>query len=85
MIQREPLGRKKEIMREMLKTDGISTRQLARITGVSANLVWRASREGFNNHERSGMGFQGNDFASQRTFDFQFQVRDFYATVRWSD
>jgi len=45
MIQNEPLGRKKELIREMLKIEGISTRQLARITGVSANLVWRASKE----------------------------------------
>jgi len=47
MIRNEPFDKKKEI----LKIEGISTKQLARITGVSANLVCRVSREGGYNHE----------------------------------
>jgi REP element-mobilizing transposase RayT len=51
MIRNEPIEKKEEILKEILRIEGISTRQLARITGVSANLVWRVSKEGGNNHE----------------------------------
>jgi len=41
MIRNETQEKKEEILREILKIEGISTRQLARITGVSANLIWK--------------------------------------------
>jgi putative transposase len=41
MIQNEPKERMKEMLKEILKIDGISTRQLARVTGISKNTIWR--------------------------------------------
>ena len=40
-VQEEPRANMEKILREMLKTDGVSTRQLSRVTGVSANIIWR--------------------------------------------
>ncbi len=44
MIRNEPQDKKEERLKEILKIEGISTRQLARITGVLANFVWRVSK-----------------------------------------
>jgi len=44
MIRNESQEKQEEILREILKIEGISTRQLARITGVSANLIWKMGR-----------------------------------------
>ena len=41
MIQNEPREKMEELLRKMLKTDGLSTRQLSRVTGVSTNIIWR--------------------------------------------
>jgi hypothetical protein len=41
MIQNEPRDKKQELLRKILKIEGVSTRQLARITGISANIIWR--------------------------------------------
>ncbi|WP_278335756.1 winged helix-turn-helix transcriptional regulator [Proteiniborus sp. DW1] len=41
MIQNKSKEEKERILRELLKIKGVSTRQLARATGVSPNLIWR--------------------------------------------
>jgi len=41
MIQNEPRDKMQELLRKILKIEGVSTRQLARITGISANIIWR--------------------------------------------
>lgn len=41
MIQNESREKMRGIIKEILKIDGVSTRQLARVTGVSANIIWR--------------------------------------------
>ncbi|MEL7567512.1 MAG: transposase [Dehalobacterium sp.] len=40
MIQNEPKETKKKILKEILKIEGVSTRQLARVTGISPNVIW---------------------------------------------
>jgi len=40
-IINEPKDTKKNILRRALDIEGISTRQLARITGVSPNVIWK--------------------------------------------
>lgn len=40
-IQNQPRGKKHDILRELLKIDGVSTRQLARVTGVPPHVIWR--------------------------------------------
>jgi REP element-mobilizing transposase RayT len=41
MIQNEPRDTMKKILKEILEIKGVSTRQLARVTGVSTNIIWR--------------------------------------------
>jgi len=41
MIQSEPRTKIEQILREVLKIDGVSTRQLSRVTGISVNIIWR--------------------------------------------
>ena len=43
MIQNEPRERVVEICREALKIEGVPTRQLSRVTGVSTNIIWHLS------------------------------------------
>jgi len=40
MIQNEPKKARNDLLREALRIDGISTRQLSRVTGISANIIW---------------------------------------------
>jgi len=40
MIQNEPRENMERILRDILKIDGVSTRQLSRVTGVSVNIIW---------------------------------------------
>jgi len=40
-IQYEPRDRRDQILRDVMKTEGVSARQLSRVTGVSANTIWR--------------------------------------------
>ena len=40
MIQNEPRERKKQLLKKALTIEGVSTRQLARVTGVSVNIIW---------------------------------------------
>lgn len=40
-IQYQPRPRKLELLRELLKIQGVSTRQLARVTGVPPHVIWR--------------------------------------------
>jgi len=37
----EPREKMAAILREILKIDGVSTRQLVRVTGISAGIIWR--------------------------------------------
>ena len=41
MIQNEKREKIEHICKEILKIEGVSTRQLARVTGLSINLIWR--------------------------------------------
>jgi len=41
MVQYESKEVMKGILREILKMEGVSTRQLSRVTGISANIIWR--------------------------------------------
>ncbi len=41
MIQNEQRKKALRILREILKQDGVSTRQLSRVTGISVNTIWR--------------------------------------------
>ena len=41
MIQNEPRDKAENICRSILKIEGVSTRQLSRVTGVSKNIIWR--------------------------------------------
>lgn len=40
MIQNETKETKEQLLREIIKLEGVSTRQLARVTGVSVNTIW---------------------------------------------
>lgn len=40
-ISHKPKEKRKTILRNLLKIQGISTRQLARVTGVSVNVIWK--------------------------------------------
>lgn len=40
-ISNEPWGKRKEILQGLLKIQGVSTRQLARVTDVSPNIIWK--------------------------------------------
>jgi len=40
MIQNESKKARNELLREALKIDGVSTRQLSRVTGISTNIIW---------------------------------------------
>ena len=44
MIQVEPREKMIKILEKALNIKGISTRQLARVTGVSANIIWQISK-----------------------------------------
>jgi len=41
MIQNEPKEKMIKILKQILKYDGVSTRQLSRVTGISTNIIWR--------------------------------------------
>ena len=41
MIQNEARGKMQGLLRKILEIEGVSTRQLARITGISTNIIWR--------------------------------------------
>jgi len=40
MIQNEPKKARNDLLRDALGIDGVSTRQLSRVTGISANIIW---------------------------------------------
>lgn len=40
-ISHKPKEKRKTILWNLLKIQGISTRQLARVTGVSVNIIWK--------------------------------------------
>ena len=44
MIQLEPREKMIKILEKVLNIKGISTRQLARVTGVSVNIIWQISK-----------------------------------------
>ncbi|OQB21182.1 MAG: Transposase IS200 like protein [Firmicutes bacterium ADurb.Bin182] len=41
MIQNEPKGKMIKILKQILKYDGVSTRQLSRVTGIPVNFIWK--------------------------------------------
>jgi len=41
MIQNEPKENRNRILAAIIKMEGVSTRQLSRVTGVSANIIWK--------------------------------------------
>lgn len=41
MIKNEPREKMRSILKEIMENEGVSTRQLARITGVSLGIIWR--------------------------------------------
>ena len=41
MIQSEPKERRNRILAAALRFEGVSTRQLSRVTGISTNIIWR--------------------------------------------
>ncbi len=41
MVKNESYERMKAILKEILNFDGVSTRQLARVTGISLNTIWK--------------------------------------------
>ncbi len=41
MIQNESRETMERILKQLLKVDGVSTRQISRVTGISANILWR--------------------------------------------
>ena len=45
MVQNEPRDRIGLILKKMLKIEGVSARQLARITGLSPNIVWKIAKQ----------------------------------------
>jgi REP element-mobilizing transposase RayT len=40
MIQQEPKEKRDNLLREILKLEGVTTRQLSRVTGISTNIIW---------------------------------------------
>ena len=40
MIQKEERENMRRILKEILKIEGVSTRQLSRVTGISTNIIW---------------------------------------------
>jgi len=43
MIQSEPKKDRNRILADILRIDGVSTRQLSRVTGISTNIIWSLS------------------------------------------
>ncbi len=41
MIQNEPKARMEILLRKILDIEGVSARQLARVTGISVNFIWK--------------------------------------------
>jgi len=41
LIQNEPKEVMKDILRSILELEGISTRQISRVTGISTNVIWK--------------------------------------------
>ncbi|OQB24679.1 MAG: Transposase IS200 like protein [Firmicutes bacterium ADurb.Bin182] len=41
MIQNEPKDKMMKILRQILKYDGVSTRQLSRVTGIPTHIIWK--------------------------------------------
>ncbi len=41
MVKNEPRDKMKMVLREILEIEGVSTRQLARVTGISTGVIWR--------------------------------------------
>ncbi len=41
MIKNEPRDKMTTLLKEILKIDGVSTRQLSRLTGISTGVIWR--------------------------------------------
>ena len=41
MIQSEPKDRIKGLLEKILEIEGVSARQLSRVTGISANIIWK--------------------------------------------
>lgn len=41
MVQNEPKERAGKLLREIMNLEGVSARQLSRITGISANVLWK--------------------------------------------
>ncbi|WP_132995508.1 transposase [Sporanaerobacter acetigenes] len=40
-IQNKPKEEKEKILKKLLETEGVSTRQLSRVTGISVNSIWK--------------------------------------------
>ena len=41
LIQSQPREKMERILKDVLKTETVSTRQLSRVTGISTNIIWR--------------------------------------------
>jgi hypothetical protein len=41
MIQNEPKDKMIKMLRQILKYDGVSTRQLSRVTGIPTHIIWK--------------------------------------------
>ncbi len=41
MLKNEPRDKMKAVLREIIEIEGVSTRQLARVTGISTGVIWR--------------------------------------------
>ena len=43
MIQNEPREKRNHILESILKNEGVSTRQLSRVSGISTGIIWNLS------------------------------------------
>jgi REP element-mobilizing transposase RayT len=41
MIQNEPKERRRQLLKDILRMEGVTTRQLSRVTGISTNVIWK--------------------------------------------
>ncbi len=45
MLHNESKEKKKEILKYLLEINGVSTRQLSRVTGISTNIIWKSQEK----------------------------------------
>ncbi len=44
MIQAEPKEKQLKLIKEILNFEGVSSRQISRVTGISANIIWKIAK-----------------------------------------